>query len=459
MPKDCRGLAVTAVSDDAMASYDALVTSFMRFGQDILPRIDATLALDPEMILARCFQASLHLLRGLGPLVPKAKAEAAWLEAHADRGNARERGHIAALGAWCRGEMERAAEIWDAILLDHPRDIMAMKLVHYARFYLGGGPAFRDSLLRTLHAWDESVAGYGFVLGMQSFALEETGDYAGAEAAGKRAIEIDPKDGWATHAVTHVLEMQERRRESIAWIEALKPHWQAENNFRYHIWWHLALVHLALGDADGVLRLYDEALWDPKSEEYLDLCNDVSLLARLELAGLDVGERWKPLAEKIRSRTQEHILTFVDFHYVMALAAAGLRDEAEAMLDSLNVYARKGSGTNAVVAGDVGVPLCRGLLDHRQGRYAEAVERLMPIRYDIYKIGGSHAQRDLLAMILIDAAVKAGQDGLARALLSERVAQRPKDPWSWRAYAGALGKFGDSRAADKAMARARSALA
>ena len=450
MHRDRRGLSTTAANAEAVAAYDRTVESFLRFGQDIPQGLQATLEADPGMILAHCFKGAIFLLRGFGSLLPRARQTAAELAGRVAQANDRERGHIAAFAAWSSGDLAGAAESWDRILLDAPRDIMALKLGHYARLYLGGGPAMRDSVARTLYAWDEAVPGHGYVLGMHAFALEENSDYAAAERAGRRAIELQPYDGWATHAVAHVMEMQERRQEGIDWLAGLQPHWINENNFRLHLWWHRALMHLSLDDTDAVLDLYDRTLWDPASDEYLDLCNDVALLVRLELAGLDVGDRWKPLAEKIRNRTNEHILAFIDFHYLLALAAAGLDAEAAAMLESLRAYAKSQPGTNAEMTARIGVPLCEGLLAHRQGAHGRAVDLLLPLRYELYRIGGSHAQRDLIAMILIDAAIKAERMPLARALLAERVALKPRDPWTRRAYAGVLERLGDASGAARA---------
>jgi tetratricopeptide (TPR) repeat protein len=456
MLRDCRGLPTSTTNAEANAAFDRTMESFLRFGRDTADHLQTTLAADPGMVLANCLKGYFFHLRGLGPLVPRADQALAAAQSNITLPNERERKHVAALAAWCRGDVLAAADCWDSILVDYPLDILAIKLATYVRFYQGGGPAFRDAVARPLYAWDEKVPGYGYVLGTYAFALEENADYVAAEKAGRRAVEIEPRDGWATHAVAHVLEMQERRQEGIDWINSLEPHWSAANNFRYHLWWHRALAHLALDDSKTVIDLYDRTLWDPTSDEYLDLCNDVALLVRLELAGIDVGKRWRPLAEKIRGRTSEHILVFVDCHFLIGLAAGGLGEEARAMLDSLRTYALSGKGTNAEVTARVGLPLCEGLVAHRDGAYGRAVDLLLPIRYDVYRIGGSHAQRDLVAMILIDAAIKAGRQTLARALLAERTAFRPKDPWTWRSFATVLRQLGDVSEAARAEAHVHS---
>ena len=306
---------------------------------------------------------------------------------------------------------------------------MALKLAHYLHFYRGESAAMRDSVARTLRAWDESVPGYPAVLGMHAFGLEESGAYAEAERTGRRAVELNPDDPWAVHAVAHVLEMQDRAREGVAWIRGLERRWDACNNFRYHLWWHLALMHLGLGEPEAALALYDERVWDPASDEYLDLCNDAALLQRLELAGLDVGDRWAAVAAKARGQLAARILVFIDAHYALALAAARDREAAAEL-------------ARAVRAAGSGAPAPRPRSPQRSApisatawsRTAQATgrgpsscsSRSAP---RLRRIGGSHAQRDLFTQVLVDAATRAGRRDAARAVLAERVAARPGQPF------------------------------
>jgi hypothetical protein len=55
-----------------------------------------------------------------------------------------------------------------------------------------------------------------------------------AETAGREAIRRDPTDLWAAHGVAHVLEMTGRRREGLAWVDALQDGWSAANNLKHH---------------------------------------------------------------------------------------------------------------------------------------------------------------------------------------------------------------------------------
>ena len=56
------------------------------------------------------------------------------------------------------------------------------------------------------------------MLACRAFANEECGNYVVAEAAGREAMALDPANLWAAHAVAHVMEMQGRRGEGIAWF-------------------------------------------------------------------------------------------------------------------------------------------------------------------------------------------------------------------------------------------------
>ncbi|MFQ5763743.1 MAG: tetratricopeptide repeat protein [Rhodospirillales bacterium] len=450
MPVDLQtdqwGHPVTAAGADAVEALDETLMSYLALGRDTGELLKRMHEADPEMVMAHCLRGYFYLLMGSGPLkvrVPKALIAA---EAGAAQATTRERAHVAALRCWFEDDHERMVRIWEAILADYPRDALALRLAHHAYFYMGAAGDMRASVERVLDSWDADAPGHGFVLGMRAFALEEGGEYAAAEETGRQAVEINPADPWAVHAVAHVMEMQDRHEEGIDWIESMAPHWTRANNFRYHLWWHRALMHLDRGETAETLRLYDEELWDPDSNEYLDLCNDASLLLRLELLGVEIGGRWRNLADKVIGRTDEQILAFIDCHYIAALAADGRDDAARFMLGLMR---DKGG-----VFADVGVPVSEALLAHRANDYGRARDLLSEVRGDIVRIGGSHAQRDLFELLLIDATRKAGDGAGARALLAERTEAMPNDPWSWRAYADVLEGLGESAAAAEAEAKA-----
>lgn len=429
MLTDAWGAPLTASGPAAVAAYNRTMDEYLAFGRETGARLKELLALDPKMPMAHVLRGAFMHLMATPALVPKARESLVAARALAANCTPRERLHMDALEHWCDGEFERAVALWEALLVDDPRDVLALKLTAYLHFYLGDAAGIRDCVARVLPQWAASLPGYSYLFGMHAFGLEECGDYAAAERQGRRAVEMNPADAWAVHAVAHVMEMQDRREEGIAWIVGLEAHWNACNNFRYHLWWHRAMMHLALEDYAQVLRLYDESLFDPRSEEYLDLCNDISLLARLEMAGIDVGDRWQALADKIAKQRSARILAFVDAHYVLGTAAAEGECAAAYLVEDMQRCATEARGTTGRVTREVGVPLAEAIVAYRRGDFDRCVDHLDSIRRKLVYVGGSHAQRDLFAQMLIDAAMRAGRVSLARSLLEERLALRPGNHW------------------------------
>ena len=383
--------------------------AYVGFSREPGVPLKRALRADPAMPMALCLQGYFMHLMGLPALAAKARGVYESV-LKIKEPNSREKAHIAALGAWCDGELERTCEILDGILRDHPRDFLALKLSNYLYFYMGDAANVRDGPARVLPAWDEGTPGYGHLLALHAFGLEESGDYAAAERAGRRATEINPADPWAVHAVAHVMEMQERTAEGATWIETLAPHWDTANFFRFHLWWHLALMRWGAGRHDEALALYDARVWGDGSSENLSLCNDISMLARLELAGVNVGDRWDAAAAVVREQAGGSVMAFVDAHYAMALGSVPPLED---------------HGTTARVHATVGRAVCEGAVAWRGKDHARVVERLAPVRKELWRIGGSHAQRDLFVLMLLDSALKTGNRELAKTLLAERAALRP----------------------------------
>jgi tetratricopeptide (TPR) repeat protein len=407
--RDRLGLELTAASGEAARAFDDTVWAYVGFSREPGVPLKRALQADPAMPMALCLQGYFMHLMGLPALATKART--VFDSVSKIKTNTREKAHIAALGAWCDGELERTCSLLDGILAEHPRDFLALKLANYLYFYLGDAANVRDGPARALKSWDEATPGYGHLLALHAFGLEESGDYAAAERAGRRATDINPADPWAVHAVAHVMEMQERTAEGADWIQGLAPHWDTANFFRFHLWWHLALMRWGAGRPDEALALYDARVWADGSSENLSLCNDISMLARLELAGVAVGARWEAAAKVVREQAGGSVLAFVDAHYALALG---------------EVPALENRGTTARIHAAVGRALCDAAVAWRAKDPARVVERLAPVRGELRRVGGSHAQRDLFLLLLLDSAIKTGNRGLAETLRVERAALRPQ---------------------------------
>ncbi len=411
---------------DALASWERAVALYQTYNDDPLPLVNAALEADPDFVMGHCFHAATNLsgtdkaglvevrkrMERLGDLAPKA--------------NDRERGHIAAIVAWAGGDWKKAAACWGAVLESFPRDAFALHLVHSLDFFLGDPRILRDRIARVLPHWDASVPGHGYVVGMHAFGLEEAGDYPRAEERGMYAVEQDPRDAWAVHAVAHVYEMEGRLEDGVAWLDRTWGDW-SDGVFAVHNAWHKALLHVDMGQHEVALHIYDEMLFRPDNDFVQELLDAASLLWRLDLAGTDTGERWQVLAPCWRRRTGDGNYAFNDMHTMMAMIATGDELGQADLLKTMEAVAQT-EGTNAMMTRRVGLPVCRGLQAFGRRRFDDAVRHLAPVRYDTHLFGGSHAQRDVIALTLMEAALASEDLTLARTLAAERWALKPSSP-------------------------------
>ncbi|MEQ9109950.1 MAG: tetratricopeptide repeat protein [Rhodospirillaceae bacterium] len=450
MIRDQTGLEVTAASQEAADAFDRTLVAYLRFGKDIGDLLKTTYAQDSEMVLANVLRGYFMHMMGVRKLVPKAQQALAAAQRGAETATPREQLHVTALEAWCGLDLVGATAAWEAVIRDYPTDVLAVKMLHYTHFYMGDAANVRNSVGRVWYAWEgrEDLPTYGYMLSMRAFGLEETGDYARAESLGRAASSLNEADAWAVHTVAHVCEMEDRRQDGIAWLES-RGGYENWNNFRHHLAWHKALMLFESGRHDEVLALYDQEIFDPTSDEYLDLTNDISILARLDLEGVDVGDRWAALGDKAKGRIDDKLLAFVDAHFALALGATDPQAAAD-YVESIDAYRDDNDDTYAHVASAVGYDLCAALAAYKAKDFAGCVARLEPVRDHIHLIGGSNAQRDLFTEILIDAAIRAEQWTTARGLLSERTALKPKNIRAWRQLTMVLKALGDDTGAQRA---------
>ena len=455
MHHDIRGLAVTTANTQAVQHLDRAVHDFLNYGTGASGAVKDALAADPDCALAQIYRGYLLMMLENRAVFPKIEAALDALRATESGLNGRERLHLRALQAWVTGDIAGACTAWEALLVAHPHDIMALKLHHTMAFYTGRSNVLRSVVAGVLGAWDGDVAGYSHVQGMYAYALEECGEYDLAERWGRAAAEANPDDLWAIHSVAHVMEMQGRHAEGVAWLDYSPEDWARKNFFKAHVWWHAALFNIAQDNLDRALSLFDNELSNLNSDSYVDVSNQASLLKRLEIAGVDVGDRWTLLAQHSATRITDHILPFRDAHYCLALAAGGDLDTARRQIDALGAFAHTGQGWTAEATRSTLIPLCEAMVAYEAGDHARAADLMWPMRNELSPIGGSLAQRDLFAQILIDAAVKAGRLDMARTLLSERVAKFPTARRNWTQYARVLADLNLPEAARRAEGRAR----
>jgi tetratricopeptide (TPR) repeat protein len=422
---DIWGNPVSAASASAVRGLERAITLFNAYQADPMVAIDEVLAEHPDCAMAHAFRAGMLATAGDRAFEDELRKSVAAAENLVGKANDRERLHIAAVRAWLQGDLEQAVECWSRAALLHPRDLAAIQFAQLGDFYLGYSHMLRDRVARVLPHWDRTIANYGFVLGMYAFGLEEAGDYGQAEAVGRQAVALNGQDGWAVHAVAHVMEMQGRAADGAEWLQTTAPAWAPGSLFQFHNWWHLGLFKLDSGDAAGTLRLYDEKVAAGGFGQALELIDGSAMLWRLSTLGHDVGNRWTDLADKWTTRIDHAYSAFNDLHAMMAFIGADRRPEQTALLASAG-RAAEGTGTNAMMTREIGLPALQGIVAFGRGAYDEALERLLPLRGKANRFGGSHAQRDVFAWTLVEAALRSGDRSIAEGLVAERLAAKPE---------------------------------
>ncbi|MET2829434.1 tetratricopeptide repeat protein [Mesorhizobium shangrilense] len=417
----------SGATQTSLSSYGQALHELQCFVGDPVGSVDHAIADAPGFVMAHVLKGYLFgLATERDAMVVTAACHAAALPLAA---STHERAHVAALGHLAKGHWHEASRLLEDITIEHPLDALALQVGHQIDFFTGDARMLRDRIGRALPSWQNGMPGYHAILGMQAFGLEEMGDYARAEKFGRTAIEIEPRDGWAQHAVAHVMEMQSRQRDGIAWMRANPDAWTQESFLQVHNWWHLALFHYDLGEVDEALALYDGPIYGKRSTLALNMVDASAILWRLQLGGVDVGDRWATLAANWAPKASAGNYAFNDAHAMMAFVGAGLEALAQTLLQAQH-EAMLGGDDNAAFTRDVGHPLTLAIKAFGSGDYQETVRRIRPIRAIAHRFGGSHAQRDVIDLTLMEAALRSGDRALASALAAERALARPDSPLS-----------------------------
>ncbi|MBL0728235.1 tetratricopeptide repeat protein [Piscinibacter sp. HJYY11] len=426
---DPQGHRISNATPPSLDAYERAARELLCMVGDPLAAIDQAIALSPDMTMAHAFKAWVMLLGTEAPALPAARAAldaAATLPA-----DDREQRHLAAARALAHGHWREAALQLEDLSLRYPRDTLALQVGHQLDFFRGDSRMLRDRIARALPAWDAAVPGWHAVLGMHAFGLEECGQYVEAERQGRRSVELEPHDSWGWHAVAHVHEMRHDPRAGIAWLQTTSDTWADGSFLATHNWWHLALFHLELDEHAEVLRLYDRAIGGTGSSVVLDLIDASAMLWRLQLRGVDVGGRWQAIAERWLPHAASGHYAFNDLHAMLAFSNAGMAVAQQQLLEAQRA-AMDSDGDNAVFTREVGHPAVLAVKAFTEGDHAKAAALLRGIRPQAHRFGGSHAQRDLIDLTLIEAALRSGDVPLARGLAHERLAQRPRSAWAQR---------------------------
>ncbi|MEM6415848.1 MAG: tetratricopeptide repeat protein [Pseudomonadota bacterium] len=405
--KDAFDLPVTGASEEQTIGYDDYVVQFLSYGSELRHLFDIA-STAPQSAMLNAHAAALHLAfegaEGWAHAHPFLNAMAAAPSPVSPR----ETYFCEAVSRWAQQDFYGALNALDELTLRWPADLCAIKWGQYHAFNVGDQAA----LLRFAERARIVHENRPYTHGMIAFALEQNHHLEEAEEQGMLATRIALDDAWAHHAVAHVMETNGRAKDGSHWMSKCAHTWDAKGIFiRDHNWWHTALFNLTLGRYEDVFRIYDTYLWGAWPEFPQEQIGAVSMLWRLEMRGLDVGDRWNSVVEQITPRTEEQLLPFHDIHYLIALARAGADngnfEAAETMLENIKAFAETRSGEAKIAWRDALVPAAEGCIAFARQDFTTAAHHMTKALPFLSKIGGSHAQRHLFVEAIQYAGLKA----------------------------------------------------
>ncbi|XP_051016111.1 tetratricopeptide repeat protein 38-like [Acomys russatus] len=450
--RDCQawkdaGLPLSTTSNEACKLFDATLTQYIKWTNDkSLGGIEGCLsklkAADPNFAMGHAISNGLMLVgTGTSVKLDKDLDQAVKTMVEVSRTQTltpREQLHVSAVEMFAEGNFPKACDLWELILRDHPTDLLALKFSHNAHFYLGLREQMRDSVARVFPFWTPSTPLNSYVKGIYAFGLMETNFYDRAEKLAKEALSIEPTDAWSVHTMAHIHEMRAEVKDGMEFMQRTEGHWKDSDMLASHNYWHWALYLIEKGEYEAALTIYDSQILPrlKASGTMLDVVNSCSMLYRLQMEGVSLGQRWQAVLPVTKKHTRDHVLLFNDAHLLMAsLGARDLQTTQELMTTLQEASKSPGENCQHKLAQDVGLPLCQALVEAENGNPDRVLELLLPIRYRIVEIGGSTAQRDVFNHLLLHASINCTSSihkNVARNLLMERDALRPNSPLTER---------------------------
>jgi hypothetical protein len=397
--KDQRGYEISGASPADGDAFEEVLKLHLSWQCGAEAGLQRLIAEAPRFTMAHVLEAYLGLCSRDVARVQRARIALARVgEIPA---NHRESLHVAAIRAALDDDFAAFGSCLQGLLVQYPRDLLALQATHAIDYLTGDIEAMQARIATVLRSWSEAVPGFHAVLAMQAFSLVEGTHYEEARDRGLYALSLMPDDARAHHALVHVCEMKGDSLGGDRLMRERRSFW-ADSIAETHCWWHWALFHLAEGTVTDALSIYDQRLRRTRSLELADLIDSSALLWRLALLEVDADFRWSELANAWMPHLDDGYCSFNDMHTMVALVGAGDWQSA-ARLENRLLRSRLQGTRYGETTRLIGLPVCRAMLAFGKGQYARATECLSTVPRTARRMGGSHAQRDLLYLTLMEA--------------------------------------------------------
>ena len=401
MLTDRYDLPLSTTSSAARDAYVQGCEAKLTMYPGAIEAFDRAIDADPQFALAHAARAHALLERADAAAAREAMAAASALAAGLP---AREASHVAFFGMLVAGDTEGALAALPAHLDAWPRDAVVLGTTAFTNGLIGSsGRAGQKRML--LDLLDRLAPSYGddwWFTAHHGMAFSENGQHAAAHSKIDRSIAQNSANPWAAHARAHLCYEEGDPNAGSTFLAAWLPSYPRNAALYSHLRWHQALGHLAAGDATAASRLFREAFApDVHSGPPRGKLNDgVSFLWRWELAGQPRdAEAWGVIHDFADRAFPRAGTAFSDMHIALAQVVAGDDAALEARARQIDELTRNGR----YPSGPFVPAVSRGFAAFEQRDFATAIDALEPIAEELERIGGSHAQLDLVRFTLLQA--------------------------------------------------------
>ncbi len=386
---------LVASAPSTLAGWNTAMNEMFSFRGDPGARLMALTENDADFVMGLVVTTGGEILGGADPHRAELQADLLAADYRSRSATPRERNHVDALITMVEGNFTQAAKCWDAIAAAHPHDLIAIRMAHDIYLHVGDNPRRLQASKSAAQNWTLESPAQSWVNGELAFALEESGHFAEAEEKGLAALATDPDDAWALHALAHVYESQHRHQDAVDLLTSTQDRWKTQNLFSTHLIWHLSLRHIAGGEIDAALTIFDDEI--QKAERGFAFADLTSLIWRAELAGYQVGDRWQQIANCWATVDEHHHSAFLDVHAAMAFATCPELPAARQFWATLEKSHNALHCENDEIFAQVVKPLGEGFRQYRN-LDGQAADTLLAVLPTLHGMGGSVVQRQVVKM-------------------------------------------------------------
>ena len=409
MLRDRYGNAVSTTSPTARDHYVIGIDRFLGANASAADAFEAAIAADDGFALAHA-----GLARARHAMANSVGARAALEKANAQSESLtpRERSHVACLAKIIAGDGPGARALIREHLELYPRDAFILQPMTGVFGLIGfsGEPGREETQLSFIEAFADSYSDDWWFTGQHAFALCETGRISSAVAKIDTSLNGNARNANAAHIKAHIHYEQGDPEGGLDYLADWAVEYPKNGPLHCHVSWHLAIWYLEQGDRTRAWNWVESAVCpDAAFGPPINIATDTAaFLFRAELAGeAPRPDLWHRASDYLAANFPKPGVAFADVHAALAHAMAGRSDALQRIiLDATGP------------AGDVVRDVAEGFRSFARGDFAEAARTLVAAMPRNAQVGGSRAQRDLIAYAAAAALMRSGEPERAEAFIA-----------------------------------------